>query len=197
MPQEQTVVHDPKLLRAIAHPVRNRILGELHAQGPMRAADVARELDVPANQASFHLRQLAKYGLVEEDPDAARDKRDRVWRVIGGGLVVNLEEVQAVPGGAAAAEFFAAHAASWGRYVVDRAHATAHEEGIHRSVTDVALRLTAEESRQLNAEVQEVVDRWADRTRGDRETERRTYLYYGILQPHPGPPEAPIGGPTG
>ena len=39
-------------------------------------------LDIPANQASFHLRQLAKYGLIEEDPDAARDKRDRVWRVI-------------------------------------------------------------------------------------------------------------------
>ena len=73
-------VHDPKVLRAIAHPVRNRILDELARTGPVRAADVARELGIPANQASFHLRQLAKYGLVEEDPDAARDKRDRVWR---------------------------------------------------------------------------------------------------------------------
>ena len=53
---------------------------ELAATGSMRAADVARELGIPANQASFHLRQLAKYGLVEEAPEAARDKRDRVWR---------------------------------------------------------------------------------------------------------------------
>ena len=61
-------VHDPRLLRAIAHPVRNRILGEMSAGGPMRAADVARELGIPANQASFHLRQLAKYGFVETTP---------------------------------------------------------------------------------------------------------------------------------
>ena len=72
---------DPQILRAIAHPIRNRILTELSASGPLRAADIARELDIPANQASFHLRQLAKYGLVEEDPDEARDKRDRVWRL--------------------------------------------------------------------------------------------------------------------
>ena len=49
-------------------------------RGPLRAADVARELGIPANQASFHLRQLAKYGLVEEAPEEARDRRDRVWR---------------------------------------------------------------------------------------------------------------------
>ena len=69
MPIHQArVVHDPRMLRAIAHPVRNRILTELNASGPMRAADLARELDLPANQTSFHLRQLAKYGLVGRTP---------------------------------------------------------------------------------------------------------------------------------
>src|SRR4051795_6603934 len=93
-------VHDPRILRAIAHPVRNRILTELTASGSMRAADLARELDIPANQASFHLRQLAKYGLVEEDPDAARDKRDRVWRPTSDdGVSINLTEIEKEPGG--------------------------------------------------------------------------------------------------
>ena len=73
---------DPRILRAIAHPARSRILSELYAGGSLRAADVARTLDIPANQASFHLRQLAKYGLVEEAPDEARDRRDRVWRLV-------------------------------------------------------------------------------------------------------------------
>src|SRR3954447_11020359 len=73
-------LHDPRVLRAIAHPVRSRILTELDAHGSLRAADVAQVLGIPANQASFHLRQLARFGLVEEDPAAARDKRDRVWR---------------------------------------------------------------------------------------------------------------------
>src|SRR4051812_11699731 len=96
-------VHDPTMLRAIAHPVRTRILSELTASGPMRAADLARELDIPANQASFHLRQLAKYGLVEEDPAAARDKRDRVWRPTStDGVTINLTELEQQPGGTAA-----------------------------------------------------------------------------------------------
>ena len=96
-------LHDPQVLRAIAHPVRNRILTELDARGSLRAADLARELDIPANQASFHLRQLAKYGLVEEDPAAARDKRDRVWRATEeGGFDVSLSEMEKQPGGKAA-----------------------------------------------------------------------------------------------
>src|SRR3712207_6298709 len=107
-------VHDPKVLRAIAHPLRNRILSELDARGPLRAADIARELGIPANQASFHLRQLAKYGLVEEDPSAARDRRDRVWRAVSPeGLSVDLRKIEEAPDGKAAAAVFRRNAASW------------------------------------------------------------------------------------
>lgn len=77
MPASQPL-SDPRVLRAIAHPVRTRILDELSASGPVRAADVARELGIPANQASFHLRQLAKYGLVERVEGA--DAREKPWR---------------------------------------------------------------------------------------------------------------------
>ena len=63
--RELPSLSDPRMLRGIAHPMRNRILEEMSAGGPMRAADVAERLGIPANQASFHLRQLAKYGLVE------------------------------------------------------------------------------------------------------------------------------------
>src|SRR3954454_21728884 len=102
------------MLRAVAPPVRNRILTELTAHGSMRAADLARELDIPANQASFHLRQLAKYGLVEEDPEAARDKRDRVWRPTSEhGLMVRLDDLEQQPGGRAAAVDLWQNAASW------------------------------------------------------------------------------------
>ena len=77
---------DPRVLRAIAHPVRTRDPRRAaRPRGRSRAADIARELGIPANQASFHLRQLAKYGLVEEAPEEARDKRDRVWRAAAAG----------------------------------------------------------------------------------------------------------------
>lgn len=67
-------------LKAISHPVRRRIAGILSSGGPARAADLARDLDLPANQVSFHLRSLAAAGLIEEAPEHARDRRDRVWK---------------------------------------------------------------------------------------------------------------------
>ncbi|WP_134766672.1 helix-turn-helix domain-containing protein [Nocardioides sp. 1609] len=198
-PLPSNVAHDPQVLRAITHPVRNRILSELDAQGSLRAADIARELDIPANQASFHLRQLAKYGLVEEDPDAARDRRDRVWRATGT-VNIDIEDLQAGPGGPAAARVFRRNAASWGHHVVASAYAEKREPGIHRSVTDSALRLTAAEAGVLTEELLQVVERWSERTRldtgdgaGDDSGEaRRTYLYFATLQPYP---ERPGGTP--
>ena len=38
--------HDPTVLRAIAHPMRNRILNEMSATGPTRAADIAADLGI-------------------------------------------------------------------------------------------------------------------------------------------------------
>jgi predicted ArsR family transcriptional regulator len=178
-------VHDPKILRAIAHPVRNRILTELAATGPMRAADIARDLGIPANQASFHLRQLAKYGLVEEDPEAARDKRDRVWRPTSEhGLMLKLDEVEKQPGGKAASVVFRQNAASWGRAVVDAAYADHRIPASFRTVNESALRLTREEAEDLAEELDAVVADWTKRTRG-RDPDRTTYLLFTVLQPYP------------
>src|SRR3954447_15327422 len=94
---------DPRTLRAIAHPTRGRILDELGATGPMRAAVVGEALGIPPNQASFHLRQLAKYGLIQPAPEAARDKRDRVWRLPNErGFSLDVDDISKAPGGRAA-----------------------------------------------------------------------------------------------
>ena len=179
------VVHDPQVLRAIAHPVRNRILEEAQARGSIRAADVARELDIPANQASFHLRQLAKYGLVEEDPTAARDKRDRVWRPVSRhGLTIDLGELESAPGGRAAAAVFRRSSATWGHLVVERAYSGERRPGEHQTVNQTALRLSTEEAKELADEVGAVIERWSERTQGD-DPSRSTYLYFGVVQPYP------------
>ena len=190
---ERQPIHDPTMLRAIAHPVRNRILTELTARGPMRAADLARELDLPANQMSFHLRQLAKYGLVEEDPAAARDRRDRVWRPAApDGVTVNLSELEQQPGGKAASQVFRRHAASWGHVVVDAAYTEERDPSVLRSVNENAVRLTRDEAVQLSAEIDDVLTRWVERTRG-LDDDRRTYLLFSVLQPYPGDPEGAEG----
>jgi DNA-binding transcriptional ArsR family regulator len=181
-------VSDPRVLRALAHPVRTRILDELEASGPVRAADIARELGIPANQASFHLRQLAKYGLVEEAPEEARDRRDRVWKAAAGsGLTVNLAELSDSPGGRAAVHVFRTNKLAWMRHVVERAFATGVPRGSGVFATsDHALKLTDDEAHQLRQEIDELVEAWATRTRG-RDPERRTYLLLQLVQPYPEP----------
>ncbi|MCW2797583.1 helix-turn-helix domain-containing protein [Nocardioides sp.] len=181
-------VHDPKLLRAIAHPLRNRILTELEASGSLRAADIARVLDVPANQASFHLRQLAKYGLVEEDVAAARDKRDRVWRTTSAAAMdVDLGTIEKAPGGKAASAVFRRNKAAWNHYIVDQAYSEDRPEGTMRGIGEFALKLTRDEARQVSDEVSDLLQGWADRTRGT-DPDRRTYLLLSIIQPHPDAP---------
>lgn len=73
-------VTDVAMLRAMAHPLRQQILAELVTRGHARASDLVEPLEQPANSISFHLRTLAKAGLIVEAPELARDKRDRVWK---------------------------------------------------------------------------------------------------------------------
>lgn len=184
---------DPRILRAVAHPTRNRILSELFAAGSLRAADIARLLDIPANQASFHLRQLAKYELVEEAPDEARDRRDRVWRLVDDeGISFRTRDVLDQPGGKAAFAVFQRNAVAWGHHLVDTALDRDPDSPIHKSVSEWALRLTPEESSVLLEEMSEVVERWRQRTQGNADDGRSTYSVYQLIQPYPGP--EPDGG---
>jgi hypothetical protein len=69
-------------LRAMAHPLRMRILGSLRIDGPATSAMLARRLDTDSGQTSHHLRQLARFGFVVEAPDLGKGSRgrERWWR---------------------------------------------------------------------------------------------------------------------
>jgi predicted ArsR family transcriptional regulator len=180
---------DPRILRAVAHPTRNRILSELYAAGSLRAADIAKLIDVPANQASFHLRQLAKYGLVEEAPDEARDRRDRVWRLAAAdGITFRTDDMVSQPGGEAAYEVFRRSAVAWGRHLVERAYARDRSRRGKNSVAEWALRLTPAESEQLAADLGAVIEKWRATTQG-ADGDRVTYSILNVIQPYPDLPE--------
>lgn len=68
-------------LRAMAHPLRMEIVERVGRRGTARAADIAADLGIAANSVSYHLRTLARGGVIVEAPEAARDKRDRVWKL--------------------------------------------------------------------------------------------------------------------
>jgi len=70
---------DARTLRALAHPVRIAIVEELSLGGPLTATEVGERIGETPTTCSFHLRQLAKYGYVEE---AGGGKgRARPWRM--------------------------------------------------------------------------------------------------------------------
>jgi DNA-binding transcriptional ArsR family regulator len=73
-------ISDPKAIRALAHPLRLDLLQILGASGQATAAQCGRALGVSQASCSFHLRQLAKYGFVE-DAGPVPDRRERQWRV--------------------------------------------------------------------------------------------------------------------
>ncbi len=178
---------DPRILRAIAHPTRNRVLHELSAAGSLRAADIARLIDVPANQASFHLRQLAKYGLVEEDPDAARDRRDRVWRLVDpDGIRFRTADVLARPGGRAAYAVFQRNAVAHGQHLVERALSVDGTENPGRSASEWSVLMSADEAKELMEELAAVVERYRDAGRGHGPGEgRETWSVFQLIQPYP------------
>jgi DNA-binding transcriptional ArsR family regulator len=75
----RTVRLDRHLVRALAHPMRTRMLGLLRAYGPQTATTLAGRLGVNTGATSYHLRQLAEAGLVVED-DSRGNARDRWWK---------------------------------------------------------------------------------------------------------------------
>ncbi|RLK58273.1 ArsR/SmtB family transcription factor [Actinokineospora cianjurensis] len=83
---ERMRIRDVELMRALAHPLRVALLGYLMAVGPRTASECAAAVDSSASNCSWHLRQLAKWGLVEPVPGA--DGRERPWRPTQVGLEV-------------------------------------------------------------------------------------------------------------
>jgi DNA-binding transcriptional ArsR family regulator len=72
-------VSDARTLRALTHPVRIALLEALTLHGPLTATGAGEQIGESATTCSFHLRQLARFGLVEE---AGGGKgRARPWRV--------------------------------------------------------------------------------------------------------------------
>jgi DNA-binding transcriptional ArsR family regulator len=71
---------DPRMMRALAHPARIAILQHLGLDGPATATECAAVVGLSPSACSYHLRALARYGVVEEDPASAADGRQRPWR---------------------------------------------------------------------------------------------------------------------
>lgn len=78
--QRWRLIDDPIAIRALAHPLRHDLMSIIGRLGQATTADAARELGISHGLASHHLRQLAKYGFVEQVK--GKDHRERPWRMM-------------------------------------------------------------------------------------------------------------------
>ncbi|AYF77775.1 ArsR family transcriptional regulator [Nocardia yunnanensis] len=79
---EPEFLTDVAALRLLAHPLRRRIEEQLRA-GPVNATSLAQALGESTGATSYHLRQLARHGFVEEAAELSTGKQ-RWWRAVPG-----------------------------------------------------------------------------------------------------------------
>lgn len=76
---DDPVVLDPGRLKTLSHPLRRRILDRLRVHGPATSTTIGEVLGANTGTTSYHLRQLEKYGFIEEIPERSAG-RERWWR---------------------------------------------------------------------------------------------------------------------
>jgi hypothetical protein len=92
-PEARRTIREPGELAALAHPLRLDLVNHLMSSGPATASQCARAVgDTPSN-CSYHLRYLARYGLVEPvESGADQDNRERPWRATITGFQVDPDQ---------------------------------------------------------------------------------------------------------
>src|SRR3954467_1566098 len=72
------VLNDPRALRALAHPARQRLIDELYAGRVLTATEAAEIVGLTPSAVSHHLRALEKWGIARR-AKATGDGRERPW----------------------------------------------------------------------------------------------------------------------
>lgn len=160
-------VTDSKVLAAMAHPLRRRLLNLLTVDGPSLASVLSERTGQAVGNISHHLRVLAAAGLIEEAPELARDRRERWWRRTSTAIRWSTGDFTGDEATAAIAEA----AKSIGidqQFAQLRAWAEADEDEKARwpdgpFAVDSWLRLDDAELAEFSAELIELIRRWSNR----------------------------------
>ncbi|AXO34707.1 hypothetical protein MicB006_2425 [Micromonospora sp. B006] len=154
-------------MRALAHPTRLRLLGELRLRGPQTVGMLSERTGEAVGSVSYHVGKLAEHGFVAEAPDLARDRRERWWRAAHATTDWDPLELLDDPERRLAGNLL--RQAAMQRYV-DRYQAYLDSEASldpawvrGTTSSDIVLRLTPEELVELRAELSALGRRWQER----------------------------------
>ena len=161
--ESAVLVTDVRALRALAHPLRNRLLGLLRLDGPSTATLLGKRVGESSGSTSYHLRQLAAYGFVEELPEHGTG-RERWWRARHRMTSWRADDLLAQEGGEQVQdEMTRLQLAGHGRVLdawLSQREQLGPEWATAASLNDYALRLTPSQARELADELGSVLARW-------------------------------------
>jgi DNA-binding transcriptional ArsR family regulator len=158
-----TIIPTAAGLRALSHPTRLKMLMLLRLEGPATATGLAGRLQLNTGATSYHLRQLAEHGFIEEDTERG-DARDRWWRAAHQSTRAGLRFAD--PDEAESAESYLHSVAMM--YTETLIQAVAERRHLPlpwqqaSTTSDWHLRLTPERAEQLTDALAELIDSWSE-----------------------------------
>jgi predicted ArsR family transcriptional regulator len=166
LPAENSVdVTDVRALRALSHPLRGRLLGHLRTYGPSTATRLGQDFGESSGSTSYHLRQLAAYGFVEEVADEGNG-RDRWWRARHRSTHFETGSFLAAPGGREVVdELLHRQLGQQQRLLANYAEEIQHQDDEWRSaasLNDWVLHLSPAAADELARELNDVLSRWRE-----------------------------------
>ena len=169
MPNPRRVI-DPAALKAMTHPLRLRLYYALVIARSTTATELAQSLDASVSLVSYHLRQLARYGYVEPDPDSGDDGRERWWRPTSVGFSFAPGELPGPDGEFAAADAarqLDAHRAAYRqRWLDTQGEWSMTWQDAAVSTDDPLLQMTPAELSAFGREYHELLQSWHERLTG-------------------------------
>ena len=147
--------------------MRARLLGLLRLDGAATATSLAAALGTNSGATSYHLRSLARAGLVVEETRAGAG-RERWWRAAHEVSSYQASDYSEDPDAAAAADWFqdyglAMLSTRFAEWTANRDQfAPAWKDAA--GVNDLSLRLTPDRLRDLTAEIWQVILRYDEQT---------------------------------
>ncbi|KAB1929384.1 helix-turn-helix domain-containing protein [Micromonospora noduli] len=184
-------ISEPQALRALAHPVRLAILEHLQRHGPATATGLSPHVGATPSVVSWHLRHLATFGLVL-DWDGATSKRERWWQAVARGFRFTVPE--GTEGQSASqqlrGEMFARNADAPQQWLLHEEPRLDPEWRTLAGMADTRFVATADELRQLEESIEELIAPYVRRKEGSAPPDARIVRMLRYLLPELGD-EAP------
>ncbi len=186
---------DPAVLRALAHPARLRMLDVLQSRDGATATQCAEVVGLSPSACSWHLRQLAAAGLVQ-DAGRGTDGREKRWRAAVPSWQVSLDDIDAAPVEAGGLDLAVTQALLQAADETVEAFTVSAASGREPQpwreaslVSNTTLRLSADELRGLTERLLDVLRPYTLRSRPEPGPDDRTVL--AALRLVPATPGAP------